>query len=236
MIYFFAIIFGVLPSLIWLFFYLRKDVHPESNRMVLKIFFYGILIALPAIFIEIGIQRQFEKLVISPFLILILNTFIGVALVEEFLKYLVIQEKILNNSEFDEPIDAMLYMIIAGLGFAAIENVLTLFILEPPFLIKKILEISILRFLGTTFLHALCSGLIGYFLALSFFESKKRIRLIVIGLIMASFFHGLYNFSIREFEGNLQLAIPIIILISLAIFLNFAFKHLKKLKSICKIE
>ena len=32
------VIFGVLPSLAWLSYYLRKDVHPEPKRMVLAIF------------------------------------------------------------------------------------------------------------------------------------------------------------------------------------------------------
>jgi len=47
--------------------------------------------------------------------------------------------------------------------------------------------------------------------------------------------HGLYNFSIMEIEGNLRLVIPLIILISLAIFVSLGFKRLKKLKSVCKI-
>jgi RsiW-degrading membrane proteinase PrsW (M82 family) len=32
--------------------------------------------------------------------------------------------KALRDPEFDEPIDAMLYMIIVALGFATIENIL----------------------------------------------------------------------------------------------------------------
>ena len=56
------IIFGLAPSIIWLLFYLRKDSHPESNRMVLKIFFYGMLAALPAVFLEIGFKSELEKL------------------------------------------------------------------------------------------------------------------------------------------------------------------------------
>jgi len=234
------ILFGVLPSIIWLLFYLRKDVHPESNRMVLKIFFYGMLVAIPAVFLEMGIFKGFDKLgnllVLSPFLITILNTFIGVAMIEEVLKYLVVREKVLKNPEFDEPIDAMLYMIIAALGFAALENILILFRLGPGFLISRAIEISALRFLGATFLHALCSGTVGYFLALSFFETKKRMVLLSLGLGISIVLHGFYNFAILEIEGAAQFLIPIIILIGLAVFLSFGFKKLKKLKSVCKIE
>ena len=232
-------LFGIIPSIVWLLFYLRKDSHPESNKMVLKIFFYGMIAALPAILVEMGTLRVINE---TTFLdsfgrgaIVFLNIFIAVALVEEFLKYLVVRGKVMGNLELDEPIDIMLYMIIAALGFAASENILVLFSLGPQFLFGETLSISVFRFLGATFLHALCSGAMGYFLALSFLETKKRGRFILLGLATATILHGLYNFSIIEIEGNLSFLIPIIILLGLAVFITFAFQRLKKLKSICKI-
>lgn len=235
MIYPLYILFGILPSIIWLLFYLRKDIHPESGRMILKIFFYGMLVALPAILLEMGILKEFKELNFSPLLISILNIFIGVALVEEFLKYLVVRGKVFKSSELDEPLDIVLYMIIAALGFAAVENILILFSLGPVFLLGETLSISFLRFLGATLLHALASGIFGFFLALSFFETKKRTRLMAAGLTIAVLLHGLYNFSIIEIEGKLSFFIPLIIIIGLAVFLAFGFKRLKKLKSVCKI-
>ncbi len=229
------IFFGLAPSIIWLLFYLRKDAHPESNQMILKIFFCGLLIAIPTVFIEVGIFQEIEKLTLAPALIVILNTFVGVALVEEFLKYLVVREKVLKSPEFDEPLDAMLYMIIAALGFAALENILILLPLGPTFLAGRVLSISAFRFLGATFLHVLCSATVGYFLALSFFETKKRLRLLSLGLGISIFLHGLYNFSIMEMEGFLKALIPAIILIGLAIFVSLGFKRLKKIKGVCKI-
>ena len=235
--------FGILPSVIWLMFYLKRDSHPEPKRMVLKIFFYGMLAAVPAVLLEIGILEEFKSLPavfaqhpnFSPFLLSILNIFVAVALVEEFLKYLVVKGKVFNSSEFDEPLDIMLYMIISALGFAASENILILFSLGPTFLLEKTFSISVFRFFGATFLHALCSGLLGYFIALSFFETKNRIKLLIAGLGIATLLHGLYNFSIIEIEGNLAFFIPILILISLAIFTVLGLKKLKKLKSVCKI-
>jgi len=234
------IFFGVLPSLIWLLFYLRRDVHPEPKSEVIKIFFWGMLIAVPAVFLEMGIFQEFGKIGEffhwSHFLIAIFNIFIGVALIEEVLKYLVVREGILKNPEFDEPIDLVLYMIIAALGFAALENILILFRLGPAFLFSQALEISALRFLGATFLHALCSGTLGFFLAISFFETSKRRQFFSLGLGISIVLHGFYNFSILKIEGPFQFLIPIIILVGLAAFLSFGFKKLKKLKSVCKIE
>jgi len=232
-------VFGIVPSVVWLLFYLRKDSHPESNRMILKIFFYGMIAALPAILVEMGALRAINEASFLDFLgrdiITFLNIFIAVALVEEFLKYLVVRGKVLGSAELDEPIDLMLYMIIAALGFAASENILVLFSLGPAFLFGETVSVTIFRFLGATFLHALCSGTLGYFLALSLLESKKRGRFILLGLSLAFLLHGLYNFSIIEIEGGLSFLIPVIILLGLAIFLTYGFQRLKKLKSICKI-
>jgi len=156
MTYLFYIILGFAPSIIWLLFYLRKDAHPESKRMVLKIFLYGMLSAVLAGLIEIEISAGLsffgENLLQRfPFVFFLVSQFIIIALVEELSKFLIVKEKVISNPEFDEPVDTMLYMIITALGFAALENILVLF-------------------LGN---DALCSGTLGYFLALSFFEPKK---------------------------------------------------------------
>ncbi len=194
------------------------------------------LAAIPAVLLEMGAYEAIGSFNFSKSLFSILNIFIGVALVEEFLKYLVVREKVLKHPEFDEPIDVMLYMIISALGFAASENILILFSLGPEFFFGKALSISIFRFWGATFLHALCSGLFGYFLAMSFCETKKRTGYFIAGLGIATLLHGLYNFSIIKIEGALSFLIPLLILISLAIFFTYSLKRLKKLKSICKIQ
>ena len=229
------IIFGVLPSIVWLFFYLRKDTHPESNRMILKIFFYGMIIAFPAILLETGLLQEIRRFDLPPLIISVLSVFVGVAMVEELLKYFVVKEKVLNNAEFDEPIDTVLYMIIAALGFAAAENILIFFSLGPAFLLGETISLTIFRFLGATFLHVLASGILGYFLAMSICRTKHRGRLLLLGLTVAVLLHGLYNFSIIEIGGKASFFIPLIILITSAIFLTAAFKKLKKLKSICII-
>jgi len=227
MIYF-LYLFGFLPSIIWLLFYLRKDVHPESNRAVLKIFFYGILIAFAAIFLEIGFKKISSNL--------LLYVFIGGAMVEEYLKYLVVKFKVLRSSELDEPVDIILYMIIAGLGFAALENILILINYHPFLELPKTLEIITLRFLTATFLHALCSGVVGYFLAISFFNIRKQKKFLLVGLGIATVLHGFYNLSIIKIDGWEKFILPVIILMGTASFVSIGFKKLKRLKSICIIK
>jgi len=225
MSYSFYIIFGVIPSIIWLLFYLRQDVHPEPKKLILSVFFWGMLAALPAILLEVGANDLIIKLN-SSLIAKIFYWFLGVALVEEFLKYSVVRDKVLKNPEFNEPVDAMIYMIISALGFAASENILIFLAQKLLFFnLEATLTLLIFRFLSATFLHALASAVIGYFLALHFFKKNGSI---ILGLWISTLLHGLYNFSIIELEGNLKIIIPLIILIGLAIFVALGFKRLKK--------
>ncbi len=238
MSHWFYVFFGILPSVVWLFYFLRKDVKPESNRMILKIFFLGMLSVLPILLIAFfliffGLWGTVIGLMESSLFFYLIFIFFWAGM-EEFLKYLVVRKYVLFSSELDEPIDLMLYMIISALGFAALENILILILpWGKPFLIFETIGIVFIRFISATFLHALCSGLVGYFLALAVYQTKKRKKLIFWGLILATFLHGFYNFSIMKIGGINSILIIFIILTGLTIFILSAFKKIKKLKSIC---
>ncbi len=239
------IIFGILPSLIWLFYYLRKDLHPEPKRMILKVFLFGSLITIPTFFIQIGLSELLKQLQIFPIfadypiLINVLKWFVVIALTEEILKYLVVKLSVFDSYALDEPVDIMIYMIVAALGFAAVENII--YLLTPldnisfNVIIQTTMIISLLRFVGATFLHTLCSATLGYFIAMSFFKTEKRLKLIIIGLFIAIFLHGLYDFSIITLNTPLNIEIPIIIIAGLAMFVIWGFNKTKKMKSISKI-
>ncbi len=258
--YYIYIFFGLAPSIIWLLFYLRKDVHPESNRMVIKVFLYGMLSAVIAAGIEIGITKILKDLYIIDskwvanhlILFFVLYNLLVIALIEELVKYLTVRQTVLNNPEFDEPSDIILYMIIAALGFAGLENILVL--LRENFFLDTMI-ISVYRFIGATFLHALCSGTLGYFLALSLYETKKRKRLIITGLSIAAFLHTVFNLSIIKLGDNVLVQagtnevtivniqslifsiITLVVLLSgLAFFVSYGFKKVKKMRSVCKVS
>jgi RsiW-degrading membrane proteinase PrsW (M82 family) len=229
------IFFALAPSIIWLLFFLRKDKHPESSKMVLIIFVLGIFISVPTAFVEMGLLNIFQKYITSAILFSLVSAFIGIALIEETAKYSVLKTKALKSSEFDEPVDVMLYMIIAALGFAAAENVLILSG-SPHFEFFETATISAFRFVGATFLHALCSGALGYFIAMSFRIVKNKRKFLALGFALVIFLHGIYNLSILNIEGNQKFLIPLAVLIFLTFFVNWGFHKLKKLKSVSKIN
>jgi len=207
------------------------------------------LAAIIAAGIEIGISLTLTMLApelphIFPIAFFIVSHFIIIALVEELSKFLIVKEKAIKDPEFDEPMDAMLYMIITALGFAALENLLVLFPETNFPILKEALAISVFRFIGATLLHALSSGALGYFLALSIFEPKKRIKLISLGVTLATVLHGFFNIFIIGIEKSIinenqplliaLIAALAILLIGLSFFVSFGFRKLKKLASVCK--
>ena len=234
-----CILLAPLPSIIWLAFYLRKDRHPEPNRMVVRIFLLGaIMIALAAL-LEQGIFEGLKIVSLSEKIIILV---IGFAFIEESLKYLVVKFGVLKRPEFDEPVDSMIYLIISALGFAAAENIYLLTQISPLSIpIGKTVEFIITRFLGATFLHALASAIMGYFLAASFCKkSRFRKTLIFGGLIAATILHSVFNYiiilnidgSIDTFQRN---AFIFILLLGAAVMVKIMFKKINKFRAVCKL-
>lgn len=230
-------IFGLAPSIVWLLYFLQKDVHPEDNRQVLKVFIYGFLAVVPTALIQLGLSDFIGGFLRPSILTTSLILFLVVALTEEIFKYLVVKNKVLSTPEFDEPIDLPLYLIISALGFAAAENMLVIWglgIFSITF--EKTLFLSAFRFISATFLHALASGTLGIFLALGFYKAKFRKRLFLLGFVLAISLHGLYNFSIMVIGGSARFLIPVLILVNLALVLSLGLRKLKELKSVCEIK
>lgn len=238
--------------MIWLFYYLQKDLHPEPKKMILKVFLWGAVATVPTLFFQIFFSEalsQFQYLSafyfpkISGYLPMINNFirwFLVIALTEEVFKYLAVRLTVFRSKELDEPLDVMLYMVVAALGFAGLENIFYLFspinnAISLEIVLKTTITISFIRFIGATFLHTLSSALLGYFLALSSIKNGHGAKLTLLGIGLATFFHGLYNFAIMTLSAPFNVAIPIAVIIGLAIFMIYDFDSIKKVKSICKL-
>jgi len=196
---------GLLPSLVWLGFFIKKDIHPEPKYLVTRTFLMGIILAPLAVGLQwffVGLGERFPAFS-DTFSFQSPQFFLWAAFVEEIIKFLAVKFIVLNNPEFDEPIDAMVYMITASLGFAAIENILILFRAAPDGL-EQTLQLWALRSVGATLLHALAGALIGYFLALSWFYFEHQKKLITMGIVLASIFHFVFNISLFSFQNDLR--------------------------------
>ncbi|MDP3963404.1 MAG: PrsW family glutamic-type intramembrane protease [bacterium] len=201
---FVLITLGLLPSAIWLLFYLRQDLHPEPKKMILKVFLWGMLVA------PLAVLAQYVTLAALDVNHIAAAAGIGLialAGIEELLKYLVVRTEIEEEPDFNEPTDAMVYMIAAALGFATIENISIAFSIAPEGVspgqginTANLLEASRVlgvRFLGATLLHAFSSAVVGYFLAVHFFK-KRGLWTIWMGLGIATTLHALFNYLILQ--------------------------------------
>ena len=183
----------------------------------------------------------FEMVVLKFFtgtslLFAVLESFLLIALVEEFVKWLVVRIFIYNDPVFDEPLDVMLYMVVSALGFAFLENIILFFAASQPYAIGAAIRFALLRFVGAVFLHTLTSGTIGYFIALSFCSIKNKTKLLFTGFLIAIVLHGFYNLAITRLTGFWQYSVPAIIIIILAVFTTYGFVKLRKLKGVCQIS
>ena len=205
-----------LPSIVWLIFFLKEDRHPEPKKLIFLVFCAGALASIPAIIFQFG----FQKLVGNP-LHLFIVTILGLALIEEIFKFSAAYFSVRKEPAFNEPVDAMIYSIVAALGFATIEN---LFIMgdKMQYLTVNSLIVSVstlgFRFVGATLLHTLASAFAGYYWAR---------RKIFLGLAAATLSHFIFNYLVYRFE-SVSLLYPSIFLVFLAIFIFNDFSKLDR--------
>lgn len=197
-----AVLGGILPAFIWLWFWHREDEQrPEPTRLIVAAFVAGALIIPIVLFLE----RLAAKF-IAPGTTLLVVVW---ATIEEVMKYLAayvvaFRGHCVDGTQcLDEPVDPLIYLITAALGFAAVEN--ALFLLTPISNGDAIASIITgdLRFIGAMLLHVVASGAIGVTMGLTYYKSAMAKRLaIVVGLFTASVLHILFNLSIIRGTDN----------------------------------
>ncbi len=197
---FVAFLVGILPALLWLAFWLLEDrLHPEPKRYIFFCFVAGMILVVPfsiggQLF---GIVLPLEKLALAHFSGISL-LFVW-AVIEELAKFAAAYVIALRSRVFDEPLDAIIYMVTVALGFSAAEN--ALFLMSPIVdgNILKTLMVGDLRFIGATLLHTLSSAIIGVALAYTFYQSLSTKAWAVIGgVVLAVVLHTLFNFFILK--------------------------------------
>ncbi len=212
------LILGLLPSFAWLVFYLKEDPHPEPKKLIFETFLAGAA----STFIVLGTQMAVNGWLTGLGIIQygILSVFM-LSAIEEIFKFFAARLVINKHPyDFDEPIDAMIYMIVAALGFAAVEN-----IAAAAKSTELLFETTTLRFIGATLLHTLSSGLLGYYWAREI--ATRRKYLLYTGFALATALHTGFNYLILNYE---PVVIPTTFLIVAAIFILYDFEKLKKVK------
>lgn len=220
----FALLGGILPALLWLFFWLREDSkRPEPKGRLAETFLFGMF----AVLLVLPFQREVAKFYPE----LGFMSFLLWAILEEGFKFGAAYAAALRTKDDDEPVDVVIYMITAALGFVALEN--ALFIWNPLLENNVTLALSTggMRFLGASLLHVVASGAIGVVLAMAFY-SKSRIKKLVygmIGLFVSVAFHTAFNLFILNGNGINTMQTFLFVWVG-AVILLFAFEQVKALR------
>jgi RsiW-degrading membrane proteinase PrsW (M82 family) len=216
-----SLVAGLLPGFAWLIFYMGEETHPEPKRLIAFTFIVGMAFGFFTVAIEnifnnwatgIGIQE------------LSLLSLFGLAIIEETMKFTAAYFAINRNPEFTEPVDAMIYMIVAALGFATLENIGAISGISPQAaFIPAVLETVSLRFVGATLLHTLTSGIVGYYWALGIVRGKVA-RSLIPGIAIAAILHATFNYLILTYGDAVY---SVIFLIVVGFFVLNDFEQLK---------
>lgn len=175
------------PALAIAVFIYFKDKHEkEPLGLLLKCFFLGGVSIVPAVILEVFA---------GPFLALdeywshhFVHAFIVVGFSEEFSKYIFFKRFAYNRAEFNEPFDGIIYSVMVSLGFAALENVM--------YVTDGGIGIGMMRMFTAVPAHAANAVMMGYFAGLAKFNPQREKILLVTGILVATFFHGAYDFCL----------------------------------------
>lgn len=220
------IFIALLPGLFWLWFYRRQDnsFDQEPLKLIFKTFLYGAAIALPAVTLEFAADFFFNFSVSQNFLVIAFSALFIIAPIEEFLKYWVVKKTIYHQPKFSEPLDGIIYCISAGLGFASFENLLVVF--------SEGEKAILLRFATATLMHAIASGIVGYYLGRAKFlkNKEKKGNIIVFGLVSAILLHGVYNIIVSA-NTSFTFGFLVILMVIMYFILSAEIKKTKLLKT-----
>lgn len=216
--------------LLGLFIY-KKDKNKEPGKLLAKLFFGGIgscfltlalTGALGAFIPYISADTETLNLVE-----LIIHVFIGVALIEEFSKWLITYSISYNHNEFEEIYDMIVYSVFVALGFAFFENILYVF--------EGGIGVGIMRALLAVPGHA-CDGVfMGYYLGLakqSEINGRKDLKKksIAFSILVPTILHGIYDYCL--FSGVIILILLFFVFVILVYI--FSIKKIKRMSSITK--
>lgn len=235
-----SLFLGLLPGFAWLVFYLSEDPHPEPKRLIVFTFVVGIAFGFFTIIIEQFFNGAMSAAGIAE---LSVGSLLGLALIEECMKFAAAFFAVGKSPELDEPIDAMIYTIVAALGFATLENIGALTnaaaaaastlaahsvsAVSPAIilttLVASVFETASLRFVGATLLHSLASAIVGYHWALGI-KHQRVWEYLPSGIIAATLLHATFNWLILNYA---DVGYAVLFLLIVGFFVLNDFEKLK---------
>jgi RsiW-degrading membrane proteinase PrsW (M82 family) len=208
---------AVVPSLLLIWYFHHQDVHPEPQRVVWATFFLGVLTVLPVLAVVAPLM-PIVRAAGNPWTRSVGEAFVLAAFPEELFKLAVLLRYVVRQRDFDEPMDGIVYGVVASLGFATLENVIY---------VSQDSSLALLRALTAVPGHAFTGAIMGFYLGQAYFPPvgsaalvdpvSWRRRLIVRGYLVAVLLHGLYDFPL--FASQIVPGAKLVGLVALAVLI-----------------
>jgi len=155
---------SALPAGGLLFYFYRRDkARPEPLGLIGKSVLFGFLAVAPAAGIEILLGSVLPPLRGLPGALV--EAFLVAGLVEESVKLFFVKRYLFRRPEFDERADGIVYAICVSLGFAFVEDFLYGY---------ADLGVLLLRAFTAVPLHAVASGVMGYYVGIEKIEGRRH--------------------------------------------------------------
>jgi len=191
-----AILVGTVPALLWLFFWIHED--PSGRKEPLGLIAITFLAGMLAVIFVLPVEKFISVLSTDKTLLIVLW-----AASEELMKYLVFVVVLSRCPWIDQPVEYPIYMMTVALGFAALEN--GLYLIHPVAVGTATVSFLTgnLRFLGSTLLHSVSSGIIGISIGLAYFKGGgTKASFALFGILTAVALHSVFNFFIMKNNGE----------------------------------
>ena len=221
----FLIAISILPVVLINNYIYNKDKEKEPKKLLKKLTIGGVLSCfgvlaisafLPLISPIFGVEdtstlTNFE---------LAINVFVGVALVEEFCKFIFVYWFSYNQKEFDYIYDMIVYAVYVSLGFALFENIL--------YVITGGLTTGLVRAFTAIPMHASMGVLMGHFLGEAKYNdlnNKSGTSYKLLALLIPTLVHGAYDYSAFQGSWTLLIMVLVVFVITSIVIVNHKSKN-----------
>ena len=192
-----ALAVAAVPALLWLVYFHAQDrSEPEPRTYVIGVYLLGAFAAGPLSHFLTSLATPsipLDSASIEPFALdRLLHSFLVVGMTQELCKYVCVRFTVYPSAEFDEPIDGIIYMTAAGIGFATWSNYHYLQGHDG----QVFLTAGAIHAVVTTLAHACFAGVMGYALGRAKFSAGSalgRSVTLTLGLLVAAALNGQFR-------------------------------------------
>lgn len=194
-----TLVSAVIPSIYLVWYFDSRDRYPEPRRVLWAVFGLGVCVAIPVVPIALSFGGMLE-MIEGPLAFGFASAFLQAAIPEELFKFVVVWFFAARHSAFDEPMDGVVYGVVASLGFATLENVLYAW--------DGGLQLAALRAFTAVPSHAFLGAIMGFWVSRAKFSGGGR-RAILLALVLPIALHGVYNFPLLAVRRARELSMEI---------------------------